>query len=142
MGMGNHAGAPSPRSVTSTEDKILSIFTTMKQSVSRLAINWLRENSPSFLGRLLDLQPNGKSAYRFWQRGGGIDRNLRSTRDAHEKILYIHLSPVWLAASAKDWQWSSFRWWQDGIDQSMSLDRDSVPTLKTTDDRIDSKLFD
>ena len=124
--------------------KIASILTTMKQSVSRRAINWLRENSPVYLERLLDLQPNGKRAYRFWQRGGGYDRNLRSTRDVHEKILYVHLNPVkrGLAASPEDWQWSSFRAWHDGTDQPISLDRDSVPTLEITEDRINSKLFD
>ena len=74
--------------------RIASILTTMKQSVSRRAIRWLSENTPKFLPNLLDQQPNGKQSYRFWQRGGGYDRNLRSTRDVHEKISYVHRNPV------------------------------------------------
>ena len=73
---------------------IASILTTMKQSVSRRAINWLKNESPHYLETLLDLQPNGKQSYRFWQRGGGYDRNLGSVRDIHEKIQYVHRNPI------------------------------------------------
>ena len=66
--------------------QIAPILTTMKQSVSRRAIHWVRNHASEFLDHLLDKQPNGKHSHRFWQRGGGYDRNLRSTRDVHEKI--------------------------------------------------------
>ena len=123
--------------------KISSILTTMKQSVSRRAMIWLKENSPDFLERLLDRQPSGKSSHRFWQRGGGYDRNLRSSRDVHEKIAYCHENPVkrgWVA-SPKDWKWSSANGWQSRKVDLLSLDRDSVPTLNSTEDSLGSKLL-
>ena len=122
--------------------RIAQILTTMKQSVSRKAINWLRVNAPDYLENLLDRQPNGKQSYRFWQRGGGYDRNLRSTRDVHEKILYVHQNPVKrdLVSRPEDFQWSSARAWSTGLDEPIAINRDSVPTLSPTDDRIDSKL--
>ncbi|MGY8771302.1 MAG: transposase [Pirellulales bacterium] len=40
--------------------RIASILTTLKQSVARRAIHWLKENSPEFLNELRDVQPNGK----------------------------------------------------------------------------------
>ena len=124
--------------------RIAQILTTMKQSVSRKAINWLRVNAPDYLENLLDRQPNGKQSYRFWQRGGGYDRNLRSTRDVHEKILYVHQNPVKrdLVSRPEDFQWSSARAWSTGLDEPIAINRDSVPTLSPTDDRIDSKLFE
>lgn len=124
--------------------RIASILTTMKQSVSRRAINWLRQNSPEYLDRLHDVQPNGKQSYRFWQRGGGYDRNLRSTRDIHEKILYVHQNPVrrGLANSPEQWKWSSATSWRSGSDQLISMDRASVPALSSADDDVSSKLLE
>ena len=65
--------------------KIHQILTTIKQSVSKKAVLWVRQNAPRFLDRMEDLQPNGKRSYRFWLRGGGYDRNLRSAADVLEK---------------------------------------------------------
>ena len=119
-------------------------MTTMKQSVSRRAINWLRNQSPGFPDQLLDEQPNGKRSYRFWQRGGGYDRNLRSTRDVHEKILYVHQNPVkrGLVEAAEDFPWSNARSWSSGADTPIAIDRESVPSLSVTDDHLRSKLFE
>ena len=104
---------------------IESIFTTIKLSVSRKAIHWLKENSPAYLDELVDRQPNGKQSYRFWQRGGGYDRNLRSVRDIHEKIRYVHFNPVQreLVAKPEDWKWSSAVAWSTGVDLPLSIDR-------------------
>ena len=124
--------------------RISSILTTMKQSVSRRAILWLKENSPGFLEQLLDRQPNGKESYRFWQRGGGDDRNLRSTRDIREKILYAHQNSVKrrLVDSPELWKWSSAKGWLTGSETPISLDRNSVPVLSHLDDEIRSKLLE
>ena len=121
--------------------RISSILTTMKQSVSRRAVNWLRSHSPGFLDQLLDERPNGKRSYRFWQRGGGYDRNLRSTRDVHEKILYVHQNPVkrGLVTTPEDFQWSSARSWSFGTGELLAIDRESVPSLTGTDDDVRSK---
>jgi len=74
---------------------------------------------------------NGKVAYRFWQRGGGYDRNLRSDRDIHEKIAYVHDNPIrrGLVERAEDWPWSSLRAHHEGVDEPIPIDRDSIPVV-------------
>ena len=79
----------------------------------------------------MDRQPDGRESHRFWQRGGGYDRNLRSVADVHEKINYIHGNPVrrGLVGGPEEWLWSSYRSWMDGIDEPIRIDRDSLPPL-------------
>ena len=50
---------------------------------------------------------------RFWQPGGGYDRNITSTEALRAVIDYIHANPVrrGLVARAEDWEWSSARWY-------------------------------
>ncbi|ADB15740.1 protein of unknown function DUF1568 [Pirellula staleyi DSM 6068] len=110
---------------------VAEILKTIKVSTSKRAITWLHQNAPDFLHCLEDLQPNGSGTYRFWQRGGGYDRNLRSTRDVHEKLSYIHENPVrrGLVLKAEDWKWSSALAWQTGIDEPLRIDRENVPRL-------------
>jgi putative transposase len=98
--------------------RIASILTTVKQSVAKRAILWLQREAPEFLSRLEDCQPNGDRHHRFWLRGGGYDRNLRTASDVHEKIEYIHANPVrrGLVDSPEQWPWSSARAWQTGKD--------------------------
>jgi len=126
------------------EVRISSILTTIKQSISKCAIKWLKQNAPEFLDRMEDVQPNGKRHHRFWQRGGGYDRNLRSVRDIHEKIRYIHENPVrrGLVERAIDWKWSSAVAWLTGTDDPLALDRESVLPLTNLDDDVRSHLFE
>lgn len=111
--------------------KISQILTLLKQSVSKRALNWLYQYAPDFLTKLTDSQPNGKKCYRFWQRGGGYDRNLRTVSDIYEKIEYIHNNPVRkeLSSIAKDWYWSSCQAWETGVDTPVAIDRQSMPRL-------------
>ena len=115
--------------------KISAILTTSKQSVSKRAILWLRENRPDFLPKLEDIQPDGRRHVRFWQRGGGYDRNLRSVADVYEKIEYVHNNPVrrGLAKHAVSWPWSSCRAWETGLDEPIGIDRHSLPMLTPTE---------
>jgi putative transposase len=88
---------------------ISSILATIKQSVSRRAYHFLRQHSPDFLSRLCDEQPSGKVDYRFWQRGGGHDRNITSPHVLQSEINYIHANPVrrGLCERPEQWPWSS-----------------------------------
>jgi putative transposase len=61
---------------TSAEYSMSAVLTTLKQSVSKRALLYVRESAPAFLSQMRDKQPNGKVHFRFWQRGGGYDRNL------------------------------------------------------------------
>ena len=53
------------------------------------------------------------NGYRYWQTGGGYDRNLISPDAVRKKIEYVHENPVrrGLAATAIDYVWSSARWY-------------------------------
>jgi putative transposase len=114
--------------------KISSILKSLKLPVAQRAIAWLQKNDPGFLTRMLDVQPGGDRAHRFWQRGGGYDRNMRSVADMHEKLHYIHLNPVRrkLVERPEDWPWSSARAWAANVDEPLKIDRDSFPPLMTT----------
>ena len=72
-----------------------------------------------------DAQPNGKVAHRFWQRGGGFDRNLWSPRAIWNTIDYIHQNPVreGLCTYPPDWYWSSSGTYKDGREGPLKLDR-------------------
>lgn len=109
--------------------KISQILTTLKQSTSKRALRWLREHAPEVLTAMEDRRPDGTVRHRFWQRGGGYDRNLRSARDVHEKIGYTHENPVrrGLVRRAVDWPWSSAAAWETGVDGPVTIDRQSVP---------------
>ena len=109
-----------------------AILRSIKHPVARQAVSWVRENRPAYLPRMLDLQPSGRRAYRFWQPGGGYDRNLRTAGEVREKIAYIQANPVrrGLVKSPRDWPWSSCRVWEDGTDEPIRLDRASVPPLE------------
>ena len=127
-----------------TGTTVSSILKTLKQSSSKRAINWLKSNAPEYLPKIEDVQPNGKRTFRLWQRGGGYDRNLRSIRDVHEKIAYVHQNPVAreLISRPDDYHWSSSRAWNTGVDAPLSIDRNSVPPLTILDDQLNSKLME
>ena len=107
------------------------------------AMNWLRYNASQYLPTIADVQPNGKRPHRFWQRGGGYDRNLRTVRDIHEKVAYIHQNPVTrgLESQAEDYAWSSAMAWKTGVDEPLSIERESMPRLTILDDHLNSKLM-
>ena len=116
-----------PHEGTLVED----IFTSIKTPVSRRAVAWVKRRAPSFLDKLVDIQPSGKVSHRFWQRGGGYDRNLWSAEQVHQKIEYVHQNPVrqGLVEQPDQWRWSSFLAWENGVDDPIRIDRETVPTL-------------
>ena len=111
---------------------IRTILSRIKEPLARRVLGWVHKNSPAFLSRMSDRQPGGKTTYRFWQRGGGYDRNLRSTHDVHEKLNYVHQNPVLrgLVTQPGDWPWSSWRAWETGTDDPIRIDRETFPILR------------
>jgi putative transposase len=89
--------------------RISSVLSSIKQPVAKRAANFIRKDAPHFIPQMEDRQPNGSCSLRFWQRGGGYDRNLYSIGETWEKINYIHENPVGrrLVGCATDYQWSS-----------------------------------
>jgi len=108
---------------------ISDILSDMKQPVTRRAIKYLRTPAPGFLTRLRDGQPGGKVTHRFWQRGGGFDRNLFKPDAIHAEIEYMHGNPVrrGLVEHPEDWAWSSARYFAGRADVPPALDVDSIP---------------
>ncbi len=55
------------------------------------------------------LKVRGKKVFRFWQTGGGFDRNLWNANAIHNAIKYIEHNPVGagLVKKAEEWKWSS-----------------------------------
>jgi putative transposase len=83
----------------------------VKEPVGRQAIAYLRTESPAWLERLA--VPEGKRLrHRFWQPGGGHDRNILRTATLRAMIDYLHANPVrrGLVTRPEDWEWSSARW--------------------------------
>ena len=70
-------------------------------------------NSP-LLERLTVRERQGVFCFRFWQEGGGYDRNLRTRKAIEASIAYIHENPVpgRLCEPASEWRWSSVRHYQ------------------------------
>lgn len=79
----------------------------VKLPVARRAVAFARARDG--LACMRDEQPNGNVAYRFWQRGGGYDRNIYTADELWEKIHYIHNNPVrrGLVALPHEFVWSS-----------------------------------
>jgi putative transposase len=91
----------------------VSIFLrTVKEKVARQAIKHLVQNAPQWLERIT-IREGARIRRRFWQPGGGYDRNIDSTNTLWAMIDYLHLNPVrrGLVERATDWEWSSARWY-------------------------------
>jgi putative transposase len=108
---------------------ISKILATIKQSVSRRAIGYVSQHAPEFLSRMEDIQPNGKRHFRFWQRGGGYDRNVTEPKTIWAQIDYIHANPVRrkLCSRPHDWYWSSAADYAGIRKGPVQLNPDSLP---------------
>jgi len=89
------------------DGKISGVLRGLKQGFGREMIERYRREDAPILEQIVG--PHGRAL--FWQRGGGYDRNLRSSSDIREKIEYIHQNPVrrGLVVNPSDWVWSSAR---------------------------------
>lgn len=114
---------------------ISAILADIKQPVTRRALQHVRVHAPDALTLMRDEQPNAKVAHRFWQRGGGYDRNLIRPKIVHATIDYIHANPVRreLVRSAEDWYWSNVRYFMGRTDVPLVPDVDSIPVLGPLD---------
>jgi putative transposase len=90
-----------------------AILRAIKQPVAQTALRFLKREAPDWLCQLESPQSNGRPVHRFWQPGGGYDRNVDNARVAWASVEYLHANPVrrGLVASATDWPWSSARWY-------------------------------
>ncbi len=107
------------------------IMVSIKQSVSqRLVPHWKKMNA-GILPKIT--RPDG--SVRFWQAGGGFDRNVRDMEEFCKEVRYIHRNPVerGLVEQPEDWAWSSVRRWMGH--RGGDLTCDSPPSDRVAWDR-------
>ena len=109
------------------EYSISPFLESLKKSVARHAILHLRRDNPGGLKYLAMGQRN--RPYRFWQAGGGHDRNLVTAKVIHWALAYIHNNPVRrnLVGNPADWPWSSAGDWMEHRQGPVTLDQHSFP---------------
>lgn len=105
------------------------MLSTLKQPVSKRALLFVRAQAASHLRQMEDRQSNGAVHYRFWQRGGGYDRNLTEPTTIWQEIEYIHANPVrrGLCQRSVDWCWSSAREYEFPGTGVLTIDSSSLP---------------
>lgn len=93
---------PSPPDTTVT-----TLLMRLKSQFAHQVIQRWRTLAAPILNRLRDASGHT----RFWQPGGGYDRNLVSSENCHEKLNYLHQNPVrrGLVTHPDQWIWSSAR---------------------------------
>jgi putative transposase len=99
---------------------VTSALHALKRSFAQEVISRWRALGAKVLEQLL--APDGST--RFWQRGGGYDRNIFTDEEFEEKLRYIHNNPVarGLIQRPEDWPWSSARWYMGMRDGTLPMD--------------------
>lgn len=90
--------------------KIADILQAIKGRTSKRYGDILLEQSPKTYENYC-IKIGNKRSFRFWQAGGGYDRNFWSPEAIHNSINYIEKNPVrkGLIDSPENWEWSSAR---------------------------------
>jgi len=107
--------------IVPTDIAMPKTLTALKQPIAQRAIKRWR----ALDAKILDSLAVGDGRFRYWQAGGGFDRNLRGLDDLAEKIAYIHRNPVkrGLVERETDWAWSSARWYAGMTEGAIPIDR-------------------
>ena len=97
----------------------------VKQSVSRKSKSWLELNDKLWFEKLTIVKNDGKKEFRFWQAGGGYDRNIKKDSTLWKAIEYIHANPVRrdLVDDILKWKWSSALDYEDRVDGPIVVDK-------------------
>ena len=93
--------------------EMLRILVGLKRPVSDAAREYLEEIEDDRWLKRLSVEYPSRKVFRFWQPGGGFDRNIFREKTVPAVIDYIHANPVLrgLVAQRTDWEWSSARIW-------------------------------
>jgi putative transposase len=97
-----------PKTATATISRLLAAIKRPHSFRVKQAL--VAERDP-LLNRLTIRERPGRMTFRFWQEGGGYDRNLVKEKTLGKVIDYIHHNPVrrGLCESPGNWKWSSWR---------------------------------
>ncbi|MEC9373780.1 MAG: transposase [Planctomycetota bacterium] len=107
------------------EYEMRQILAALKRPVAAAARRHMEESGQTrWLARLTVESPS-KRVFRFWQPGGGFDRNVVYEKTAESIIRYIHMNPVrrGLVEKPLDWKWSSAGFWEGREDALVRMDR-------------------
>ncbi len=104
----------------------------LKLSVAQRVIARWRELGAPILSKIT--RPDGSP--RFWQKGGGFDRNIRHEGEFAREVRYVHRNPVerGLVERPGDWAWSSARWWLD--EEPWLIEGDAPPWIPREQMRV------
>jgi len=110
-----------------TDSRISALLNAIKRPFSFRIKKLLADADSPLLERLTIRQRPGVMTFRFWQEGGGYDRNLWNPTAIRSAIDYIHMNPVrrGLCEHPSDWRWSSARFY----DQSANEPDTSIPSV-------------
>ncbi len=103
---------------------ISAILYSVKHGFSHKASEHLRVRRPTVADKLV--YRKGNHLYnRFWQVGGGYDRNISGLDKLRHAVEYIHFNPVrkGLVRRPTDWRWSSAGCYEYGTDEAIAVDR-------------------
>jgi REP-associated tyrosine transposase len=79
---------------TSPESRISRLLYAIKRPFSIRVKQMLEGESSPLLPKLTIRERPGKTVFRFWQEGGGYDRNILKMSTLKSAIDYIHNNPV------------------------------------------------
>ncbi|MCD6217397.1 transposase [bacterium] len=108
---------------------ISNILKSIKLSTSKKVIARLRKKNSQYLKYMRTglKQPE----YRFWQDGGGYDRNYITPKEILKQIKYIHNNPIRrdFVDDPTKWKWSSAGLWLRGEDGPVAINKESIPMI-------------
>lgn len=100
-----------------------NVLRLLKEGFTRWAVAYWMDRAPHMLERI-SIQRGKRVLHRFWQEGGGYDRNLYDWDTIRRAIEYIEWNPVrrGLASDPNAWVWSSARARAGMSDVPLALD--------------------
>ncbi len=95
--------------------RVSDVLFAIKRPSSYRIKKRLIETNDTLVEQLTIRERPGKMTFRFWQEGGGYDRNLITPKAIRASIQYLHENPVrrGLCELPEQWLWSSFRQWNE-----------------------------
>ncbi len=106
------------------------ILQRIKEPVGRKAVKFLQDSAPEWLPRISVVR-GGRVERRFWQAGGGYDRNVAELKALLAMIDYTHQNPVrrGLVSHAVEWKWSSAGWFEGKGRNLLPVDKIDVDSV-------------
>jgi len=92
------------------EARVARLLFGIKRPFSTRAKQLMLQTDELMVRRLTIRERPGRSVFRFWQEGGGYDRNITNEDTLRRAVEYLHNNPVrrGLCKSPDRWKWSSW----------------------------------